>query len=607
MTDVAELVVSSRLSDPEAFAELVRRYQDMAVGYAVSVLGDFHLAQDASQEAFLEAYQRLDQLREPAAFGGWLRRMVFKRCDRITRRKRPPMVNLDAAAAVPDPADAAHDHAETLDMRRQVLDAIRSLPPAVGETTLLYYFGQRNQREIAAFLEVPVGTVKRRLHEGRKLLEGRLMNLAEDALQTRRPSRDRRFEETVLQIIAPNEKTHGKDFYNFLDSRDDQWHSVSPNEYALGRIHDSHYDWKTSRLGMKDGRIVGVWNAYDLTMRIGSAEVKVAGQNCSRTHLNYQDQDVDLKLSAASFEAARERGYDLGVTFEHGDSMARLLELGYHEAWRSNAWFVRTCDLPTEPAGVELHAFSHWADVPELADVYNRWNAGVTGTAVRPTFLRTKHPEGDGPGQYWTDEAGQPIGYVRTSNGANERFHKRQGFHFESLFVADDHAGDPEQVIRVIAEMARGYGATTIWFFGMSYRAPMAKWLRRSETYRLFDFTTRYLVRVLNLRQCLEKMTGELKRRLAGSLLADANESLALCYEDQSATIEIDRGRVTVTGGASSPNVIRGDHAVAKLLVGGDDPADVLTVEGAEASERAAALAAVLFPNQYPQLANPDL
>ncbi len=606
MTDVAELVASSRSSDAEAFAELVRRHQDMAVGFAVMILGDFHLAQDASQEAFLEAYQRLDQLREPAAFGGWLRRIVFKRCDRITRRKRPPMVNLDAAAAVPDPA-ATQEQAEARDMRRQVLDAIRSLPPAVGETTLLYYFGQRNQREVAAFLEVPVGTVKRRLHEGRKLLQGRLMNLAEDALRTKRPSRDRRFEEAVLQIITPNEKTHGNAFYAFMDSGDDQWHSVSPNEYALGRIHDSHYDWKTSRIGMKDGKIAGAWNTYDLKMRIGSAEVKVTGQNCSRIHEDFRGQDVDLKLSAASFEAAREHGYDLGLTFEHGDAMARLQQLGYHDAFRSNAWFVRTCDLPTEPAGVELREFTYWNDVPELADLYNRCNAGVTGTAVRPTFRRSKHAELDGPGQYWVGEQGKPIGFVRTSNGASERFHQRQGFHFESLFVVDDHAGDPEQVVRVVAEMARGYGATTIWFFGMSYRAPLARWLRRHETYRLFHFTTRYLVRVLNLRQCLEKMTGELEQRIAGSLLTRVNESLALSYEDQGATITIEGGRVTVAAGVDSPNVIRGDHAVAKLLIGGDDPADVLTIDGTETRGRAAALATVLFPNQHPQLANPDL
>ena len=60
-----------------AFAEIVRRYQDMAYGCAYAILGDFHLAEDASQEAFVAAYRELPNLREPKAFAGWLRRPVL--------------------------------------------------------------------------------------------------------------------------------------------------------------------------------------------------------------------------------------------------------------------------------------------------------------------------------------------------------------------------------------------------------------------------------------------------------------------------------------------------------------------------------------------------
>ncbi|NIR02616.1 MAG: RNA polymerase subunit sigma-24, partial [Gemmatimonadales bacterium] len=63
-------------------------FQDMAVGYAYSILGDFHLAEDAAQEAFVQAYLDLRKLRVPQAFPSWLRRIVFKQCDRFTRRKR---------------------------------------------------------------------------------------------------------------------------------------------------------------------------------------------------------------------------------------------------------------------------------------------------------------------------------------------------------------------------------------------------------------------------------------------------------------------------------------------------------------------------------------
>src|ERR1700754_1106480 len=72
----------------EAFGELVARFQDMAFACAFSVLGDFYLAEDAAQEAFITAWQRLGQLRAPEAFAGWLRRIVLTQCSRLTRGKR---------------------------------------------------------------------------------------------------------------------------------------------------------------------------------------------------------------------------------------------------------------------------------------------------------------------------------------------------------------------------------------------------------------------------------------------------------------------------------------------------------------------------------------
>lgn len=67
----------------------MRRFQDMAYGYAYAVLNDFHLAEDAAQEAFVEAHGCLPNLEHPQAFPAWLKRIVFKHCDRLTRGKRP--------------------------------------------------------------------------------------------------------------------------------------------------------------------------------------------------------------------------------------------------------------------------------------------------------------------------------------------------------------------------------------------------------------------------------------------------------------------------------------------------------------------------------------
>ena len=88
MEKLTALVMRARAGELDAYGELVRRLQDMAYGYAYSILCDFHLAEDAAQEAFIQAYRDLEKLREPEAFPGWLRRIVFKYCDRTRRARR---------------------------------------------------------------------------------------------------------------------------------------------------------------------------------------------------------------------------------------------------------------------------------------------------------------------------------------------------------------------------------------------------------------------------------------------------------------------------------------------------------------------------------------
>src|ERR1700675_366504 len=124
MTSVDSLVVRAREGDDGSYEALVRRFQDMAVGYSYSILGDFHLAEDASQEAFLEAYRNLNKLREPAAFPGWFRRIVFKQCDRLTRGKQFMTVPLDDAETLVSQQPGQTQSVEENEMKDRVLCAI---------------------------------------------------------------------------------------------------------------------------------------------------------------------------------------------------------------------------------------------------------------------------------------------------------------------------------------------------------------------------------------------------------------------------------------------------------------------------------------------------
>ena len=193
--DALEVIVArAQDGDAEAFAALVRRFQDMAVGYGYSILHDFQLAEDAAQEAFFEAYRTLSKLREPAAFAGWFRRIVFKQCDRITRRHVVATVPLEAA---PDPVQATDEE----ERKAEVFEAVRQLPEHERSAMTLFYIGGYSMDEVATFLEVPVSTVKGRLHSARERLRTMLLDTVTDDLRARRPSRNESFATTVVDLL----------------------------------------------------------------------------------------------------------------------------------------------------------------------------------------------------------------------------------------------------------------------------------------------------------------------------------------------------------------------------------------------------------------------
>src|SRR5262245_59467202 len=92
---LTELVVRAQDGDLEAFGCLVRNTQAMAYAVAKSVLHDRGLAEDATQEAFLRAQRRLQDLEEPRRFGGWLRRIVISVALNMRRARRQTFLRLD--------------------------------------------------------------------------------------------------------------------------------------------------------------------------------------------------------------------------------------------------------------------------------------------------------------------------------------------------------------------------------------------------------------------------------------------------------------------------------------------------------------------------------
>jgi RNA polymerase sigma factor (sigma-70 family) len=199
MVELRKLVHRARRGDLGAYDQIVRRFQDMAVGYSYSLLGDFHLAEDAAQEAFIAAYQQLPQLRDAAAFPGWFRRIVFKYCDRLKRgRSAVVVLKADMSAPQADPAAAA----EQKELRQRIEEAIHHLPERERLVTTLYYISEYSQGEISEFLEIPLTTVRSRLHTARGRLRERMMDMVREQLRNKRPSKNDQLADKVQLFNA---------------------------------------------------------------------------------------------------------------------------------------------------------------------------------------------------------------------------------------------------------------------------------------------------------------------------------------------------------------------------------------------------------------------
>ena len=205
MPEWQERVARARGGDREAFEQVVRRFHAMAVGYAYSLLGDFHWAQDAAQEAFVDAYYHLGALREPAAFPAWLRRVVRKHCDRLTRRRRLSTVALEAGWEDPDQPRTRRKR-PCGSWSATVLRAVSSLPEHERTVTALYYIDGYSVAEVGAFLEVPQSTVKNRLHSARGRLREGMVGLMEETLKGSAPGDE--FGRQVSRVLEGIERTH---------------------------------------------------------------------------------------------------------------------------------------------------------------------------------------------------------------------------------------------------------------------------------------------------------------------------------------------------------------------------------------------------------------
>lgn len=136
---------------------------------ALSVTGRPQDAEDAAQESFLVALQRLEECREPERFGGWMMTIVRNRSRNLVRRealREMDQVPVSARSGVPTP----ERDAETTELRERLEEALGGLSEVQRQVVVLHDMEGWKHREIAGLLGLPPGTVRSHLHFARKAL-----------------------------------------------------------------------------------------------------------------------------------------------------------------------------------------------------------------------------------------------------------------------------------------------------------------------------------------------------------------------------------------------------------------------------------------------------
>ncbi|MEX0824585.1 MAG: sigma-70 family RNA polymerase sigma factor [Pirellulaceae bacterium] len=172
---VVQLVRAAQAGDRDAFGELFERYRAGILAQAMRRMRNADEAEELAQDVFIQAMEKIDQLRVPEAFGGWLRRIVHRMAiNRATRRQAAwacDPVTLEATCfAKGTPDDVALQREEAAGIHA----AVAELGQIDRDTLKAFYMNGQSLLEMSDAFDAPVGTIKRRLHTARKRLAKRM-------------------------------------------------------------------------------------------------------------------------------------------------------------------------------------------------------------------------------------------------------------------------------------------------------------------------------------------------------------------------------------------------------------------------------------------------
>ena len=176
--DDAQLIHEILSGNEAAFSRLIQKYQKSVHALAWRKIGDFHYAEEITQDTFLQVYKKLSTLKNPAQFAGWLYVIANRHCIAWMRKRKPTVQSLEETP-VKETEKSDYERyvseqreAEAIERRYELVEKLlEKLPESERTIVTLYYLGEMTLKEIGNFLGVSVNTIASRLRRARKRLQ----------------------------------------------------------------------------------------------------------------------------------------------------------------------------------------------------------------------------------------------------------------------------------------------------------------------------------------------------------------------------------------------------------------------------------------------------
>ena len=202
----AQLINRFLTGDESAFTALVKKYQKSVHALAWRKVGDFHIAEELTQDTFLKVYQKLGTLKNPNQFAGWLYVTADRVCIAWYRKQKPQMESLETTSEAEIDATSYHHYEDkqrenaAVEYRRGFIkNLLEQLPESERTVVTLHYLGEMTCKAIGEFLGVSANTVKSRLQRARNRLKEQENMISETLGSVQLPAN---FTENIMRQAA---------------------------------------------------------------------------------------------------------------------------------------------------------------------------------------------------------------------------------------------------------------------------------------------------------------------------------------------------------------------------------------------------------------------